>query len=66
MEAQTDSAFLHRARRNVVIADSSKIGQITFARISPLAGVDDVVTDRGASAEQLRGLRAAGVRVVTV
>jgi len=66
MEAQTDSAFLHRARRNVVIADSSKIGKVTFARISPLAGVDEVVTDRGASAAQLRGLRSAGVVVVTV
>jgi len=66
MEAQTDSTFLHRARRNVVIADSSKIGHVTFARISPLAGVDDIVTDRGASAEQLRALRNAGVRVVTV
>jgi len=66
MEAQTDSTFLHRARRNVVIADSSKIGQVTFARISPLTGVDDIVTDRGASAEQLRAFRNAGVRVVTV
>ena len=66
MEAQTDSTFLHRARRNVVIADSSKIGQVTFARISPLTGVDDIVTDRGASAEQLRAFRTAGVRVVTV
>jgi len=66
MEAQTDSTFLHRARRNVVIADSSKIGQVTFARISPLTGVDDIVTDRGASSEQLRAFRNAGVRVVTV
>jgi len=66
MEAQTDSVFLRRSRRNVVIADSSKIGQVTFARISPLKGVDDIVTDRGASAQQLRSLRNAGVVVVTV
>jgi DeoR family transcriptional regulator, aga operon transcriptional repressor len=66
MEAQTDSAFLSRARRNVVIADSSKIGQVTFARISPLKGVDEIVTDRGATPQQLRSLRNAGVTVVTV
>src|SRR3954454_19646714 len=66
MEAQTDSVFLRRSRRNVVIADSSKIGQVTFARISPLKGVDDIVTDRGASAQQWRRLRNAGVVVVTV
>jgi len=29
MEAQTDLAFLRRARRSVVIADSSKIGKVT-------------------------------------
>ena len=66
MEAQTDLAFLRRARRSVVIADSSKIGKVTFARISPVDGVDDIVTDRGASDEQVRSLQAAGVRVTTV
>lgn len=66
MEAQTDRAFLLRAHRTVVIADSSKIGKVTFARISPLSGVDDVVTDRGADPEQLRRLKEAGVQVITV
>jgi DeoR family transcriptional regulator of aga operon len=66
MEAQTDLAFLRRARRSVVIADSSKIGKITFARISLLSGVSDVVTDRDADAEQLAGLRRAGVNVICV
>jgi DeoR family transcriptional regulator of aga operon len=66
MEAQTDLAFLRRAQRSVVIADSSKIGKVTFARISLLSGVSDVITDRGADPEQLAGLRRAGVQVVTV
>ena len=66
MEAQTDLAFLRRSRRGVVIADSSKIGRITFARITHLSGVTDIVTDRGARPEQLEALRAAGPRVVTV
>jgi len=66
MEAQTDLAFLRRARRSVVIADSSKIGKVTFARISLLSGVSDVITDRGADPEQLDGLRRAGVRVLVV
>jgi DeoR family transcriptional regulator of aga operon len=66
MEAQTDLAFLRRSRRNVVIADSSKIGKVTFARISLLSGVTDVITDRGADPDQLAGLRRAGVQVITV
>ena len=66
MEAQTDLAFLRRSARNVVIADSSKIGRVTFARISLLSGVTDVVTDKGADPEQLEALRDAGPQVVTV
>ena len=66
MEAQTDLAFLRRASRSVVIADSSKIGRVTFARISLISGVTDVVTDRGASPEQLEALERAGVRVTAV
>ncbi|MET3804137.1 DeoR family transcriptional regulator of aga operon [Nakamurella sp. UYEF19] len=65
MEAQTDRAFLRQSRRAVVIADSSKIGVVRFAQITPLSRVDDVVTDRGAHPADLDELRAAGVRVVT-
>lgn len=66
MEAQTDLAFLRRAHRSVVIADSSKLGRVTFARISLLSGVSDVVTDRGARPDQLDALKRAGVRVTAV
>lgn len=66
MEAQTDRNFLERARRTVVIADSSKIGRVTFARIVPLARVDDIVTDTGADPQQLRELAEAGVRIHAV
>lgn len=65
MEAQTDLAFLRRARRTVVVADSSKIGTVRFARIAPLSAVHDVVTDARADPGQLAELRAAGVQVTT-
>jgi DeoR family transcriptional regulator of aga operon len=66
MEATTDAAFLQQARRRVVVADSSKIGKVTFARISPLSGITDLITDRGAPPEALDPIRQAGIRVVTV
>jgi DeoR family transcriptional regulator of aga operon len=66
MEAQTDLAFLRRSQRSVVIADSSKLNKVTFARISLLSGVTDVVTDRGAHPDQLKALERAGVRVTAV
>jgi len=39
---------------------------VTFARISLLSDITDIVTDRGVEPEQLNGLRRAGVQVVTV
>ena len=51
MEAQADLAFLRSAQRRVVIADSSKLGKVTFARISLLREITDFVTDRGAEPE---------------
>jgi DeoR family transcriptional regulator of aga operon len=49
-----------------VIADSSKIGKVTFARICPLSAVTDVVTDCDADSAQLQGLRSAGLEVLAV
>ena len=66
MEAQTDRNFLERSRRSVVIADSSKIGRVTFARIVALARIDDIITDTDADPERLRELGETGVRIHTV
>ncbi|WP_030062530.1 MULTISPECIES: DeoR/GlpR family DNA-binding transcription regulator [Streptomyces] len=66
MEAQTDRAFLRSSARSVVLADSSKIGRVTFARICPLTEVDDLVTDTEADAAEEEALAACGVRVLRV
>ncbi len=66
MEAQTDRNFLERSRRSVVIADSSKIGKVTFARIVALSQIHDIVTDTGADPERLRELGESGVRIHAV
>jgi DeoR family transcriptional regulator of aga operon len=66
MEAQSDLAFLRRARRRVVIADSSKLGKVTFARISDITDVTDVITDAPASHSEARAISRAGVHVQSV
>jgi DeoR family transcriptional regulator of aga operon len=65
MEAHTDHAFIRRARRTVVVADGSKLGKRTFARICGTAEVHDFVTDSAAEPTFLAGLREAGVHVLT-
>jgi DeoR family transcriptional regulator of aga operon len=64
-EAHTDLAFIRQSRRNVVIADSSKIGKVTFARICDISAVSDLVTDKDIDPSALAALRRAGVAVTT-
>lgn len=66
MEAQSDLAFLRRARRRVVIADASKLGKVTFARISEISDVTDVITDASAADEDAAAISRAGVNVIRV
>ncbi|MFD8749963.1 DeoR/GlpR family DNA-binding transcription regulator [Kitasatospora sp. NPDC059577] len=64
MEAQTDRAFLRAGARSVVLADSTKIGRVTFARICPLSDVHELVTDDEAGAAREQEIAACGVRVL--
>ncbi|HTG46408.1 MAG TPA: DeoR/GlpR family DNA-binding transcription regulator [Actinomycetota bacterium] len=66
VEAHTNLALIERARHVVVVADSSKIGMVAFARICPVERVHELITDRGADPRALRAIRAAGVAVETV
>lgn len=65
MEAHTDLAFIRQAARTVVIADSSKIGKVTFARICGPDVVDTLVTDDGIDPVVRNALEAANIEVIT-
>lgn len=65
IEAHTDLALIERARRSVVVADSSKIGRTAFARICEVARVDELITDAVADPAVLAALAEAGVAVTT-
>jgi DeoR family transcriptional regulator of aga operon len=66
VEAHTDLALIERARRVVVVADSSKIGRVAFAQICGVDRVHELITDVDADPQLLAGLRDAGVEVATV
>lgn len=55
LEAETNRAFAATARKFIVVADSSKWGEVGLARITPLAEATAVITDDGmtASARQI-------------
>lgn len=64
MEAHTDHAFINRARRTIVVTDSTKLGRRTFARICHTGEISDLVTDSAADPVFLGRLRDAGVNVL--
>lgn len=63
-EAAINAALARSARRVVVIADHSKIGEHAFARILTTAEITALVTDEDADARAVRRLEDEGVRVV--
>ncbi|MBB2945776.1 DeoR family transcriptional regulator of aga operon [Actinoplanes lutulentus] len=64
-EAAMNSLMVARAKKVVVIADSSKLGGHAFARICPISKVETLVTDSGASPALVSSFREAGVEVIT-
>ncbi|MCM4077310.1 MULTISPECIES: DeoR/GlpR family DNA-binding transcription regulator [Paractinoplanes] len=63
-EAAMNSLMVARAKRVVVIADSSKLGGHAFARICPITKIETLVTDSGAPDDVVARFREAGVHVV--
>jgi DeoR family transcriptional regulator of aga operon len=66
IEAGTDRALMARAQRVVVVADSSKLDRVAFARICELADVDELITDGGADVAAVTAIQEAGVQVTIV
>jgi DeoR family transcriptional regulator, aga operon transcriptional repressor len=65
VEANTNRVLIDRAQRVVVVADSSKLERVTFARICGVDRVDVLITDDKAPAVVLEELEQAGVTTVT-
>ncbi|MBF4766000.1 DeoR/GlpR transcriptional regulator [Nocardioides islandensis] len=64
-EAAVKRAIIERARRTVVLADSSKIGVERTIKFAELSDVDTLVTDKEISASDRRAIEHAGVEVIT-
>jgi DeoR family transcriptional regulator of aga operon len=65
-EARTSQAMVENAQRVIVVADGSKIGLITLAKIVDASHIDDLVTDSDADPEALSKIAEAGVNVHVV
>lgn len=62
-EASLNQKMMASANKLIVLADSSKFGKRSFAKICALDKVDMLITDRGISPQMLRKLEESGVSV---
>ncbi|UMP07014.1 DeoR/GlpR family DNA-binding transcription regulator [Amycolatopsis sp. EV170708-02-1] len=63
-EAMVKRAAVNAARRTVLLADHTKVGNDYFARFGNLSEVDTFITDTGIDAQAAAEIKAAGTRVV--
>ena len=59
-------AIIQRARRTVVLADSSKIGVERTVKFAELSDIDALVTDKEITASDRRAIEKRGVEVIAV
>jgi DeoR/GlpR family transcriptional regulator of sugar metabolism len=63
-EASMIASMMAAARRTIVLADSSKLGKHSFAKIAGLAAMQILVTDAEPAEELAAALKEAGVELV--
>jgi len=62
--AETKRALIEASHRVIVVADSSKFGDVAFATVAPISVVDVVVSDAGLSPQMKQDLEALGIEVI--
>lgn len=65
-EAQLNQKMLASAQKTIVLADSSKFGKKSFAKICDLSAVDEIITDKGISSSMKEKIEDKGVKVTIV
>jgi len=65
-EAYTKEQAMSRAREVILLADSSKVGKVSFARAGRLEQVDLLITDQRLDAARTKELQKHGVKVQKV
>lgn len=63
-EARLHNRLIQNARQAIVLADSGKLGVRAMTNICTLKDIDIVITDSGATKQQIRELEQAGVQVI--
>lgn len=61
LEAATKRKMIAIAKQSILLADHSKIGQVSFCKVADLAEMDHCIVDSGAAQDFLQGLTQRGI-----
>lgn len=64
LEAAVKERMIRSASRVVLLADHSKYGRVSFAKVADLSTVDQCIIDEGATEECLHQLEKAGIETI--
>lgn len=65
-EADIKRRMLQAARRRVVVADGSKVGEVALAHLCPVNAIDLLITDSAANSTHLNALREQDLEIMVV
>ncbi|APY01356.1 DeoR/GlpR family DNA-binding transcription regulator [Lacinutrix venerupis] len=65
-EAELNKKMLSAAQKVIILADSSKFGKKSFARICNLSQVNEIITDKGISSSVRKKLEEKDIKVTIV
>lgn len=65
-EAEMKTFFLKAARRRIMVADSSKVGNVALAKVADLQDIDMLITDEQADPEEVARLKEKGLEIMLV
>lgn len=63
-DTENKKMLIHTAQEKIIVADGSKFGVTTFAKVAPLTAVDKIITDHSAPLEMVEQIRGLGVDVI--
>ncbi len=64
--ADLKRVMMENANRSLLVADSSKLGIVSFVHYADLSDIDCFITDEGAPAKQISAFKQAGIHTETV
>lgn len=66
LEAEVNKQMIYRVNKTIVVADFSKVGRASFARVDTLDHIDYLITDRKSNQEEIDAIKEKGIEVRVV